>query len=81
MRRALTQSQAAELLRAASLLPPATRAAFVSAVDRRLAGVRRRVTDDDVSAAIVSVLANITTTSHFLCDAAPTEEADHGPQL
>lgn len=77
MKRALTQSQASELLRAASVLPPASRDAFLRAVDGHLVGIRRQLTDDDVNAAIVTVLADasITTTSHFICDAAPAKEA------
>ena len=66
MKRALSQSQAAELLRAASLLPLASRDAFISEVDSRLCGVRRKLTDADVSAAIVSTLTVLNvTTSHF----------------
>ena len=69
MKRALTQSQAAELLPAAPLLPPATRDQFIAAVDRSLVGIRRQLRDADVSAAISSVLANTRiTTSHFMCD-------------
>ena len=70
MKRALTKSQASELLRAASLLPLASRDAFLSEVDKRLCSVKRwRLTDADVSAAITSTLT-VTTSSHFMCDSA-----------
>jgi hypothetical protein len=69
MKRSLSRSQAAELLRAASLLPPATRDQFISEVDSRLSSVRRQLTDADVSAAITSTLTVLNvTTSHFMCD-------------
>jgi hypothetical protein len=73
MKRALSRSQAEELLRAASLLPLASRDQFISEVDSRLCSVRRqRLTDADVSAAIVATLTVLNvTTSHFMCDAAP----------
>jgi hypothetical protein len=73
MKRALSPSQASELLRAASVLPPRQRDAFLAAVDARLCSLPHRLNDGDVAAAIVSVLADadITTTSHFMCDAAP----------
>jgi hypothetical protein len=76
--RALTPTQAAELLRAASVLPPGRRDAFLAAVDTRLRTLPHRVTDEDVAGTIVAVLAdtNITTTSHFLCDAVPTAVND-----
>jgi hypothetical protein len=64
----MTRPQTAD---AASVLPSGQRAAFLRG---RLAGIRRQLTDDDVAAAIVSALADTNTTSHFLCDAAPTEE-------
>jgi hypothetical protein len=74
MKRALTRSQAGELLRAASLLPLASRDAFISEVDSRLCSVRRQLTDADVSAAIVSTLTVLdVTTSHFMCDTQPKE--------
>ena len=59
-------------LRAASLLPLASRDAFISEVDSRLCSVRRQLTDADVSAAIVSTLTvlNVTTSSHLLCELA-----------
>jgi hypothetical protein len=72
MKRALTKSQASELLRAVSLLPPASRDQFIDEVDKRLRSVKRqRLTDADVSAAIVSTLT-VLNTSCFICDAAPT---------
>jgi hypothetical protein len=72
MKRSLTRSQAEELLRAVSLLPPATRDQFIDAVDKQLCRVKRQLTDSDVSAAIVSTLTVLNvTTSHFMCDAAP----------
>ena len=72
MKRALTPSQAAELWRAASLLPPATRDQFIAAVDRRLAGLPHRLTDDAVQSAIIATLSTftVTTSQHFMCDAA-----------
>jgi hypothetical protein len=73
-RRALTQSQAAELPRAASLLPPASRDQFIAAVDRRLAGLPYRLNDGDVQSAIVATLSTLTvtttTSSHLMCDSA-----------
>jgi hypothetical protein len=77
MKRALTRSQAGELLRAASLLPPATRDTFITEVDARLCSVRRQLTDADVSAAIVSTLTVLNVTSHFMCDSA--EGGAHAP--
>jgi hypothetical protein len=80
VKRALSQSQAAELLRAASLLSPATRDEFFAAVDARLIDIPRRLTDDDIGAAIVSTLSTLTiTTSRLMCDAAPQQEAIHDP--
>ena len=65
-------------MRAASVLPPASREAFLAAVDARLRSIRRPVTDDDVAAAIVVMLGDSqTSTTCFLCDSAPTG-ADHG---
>ena len=77
MKRALTKSQASELLRAASLLPLASRDAFITEVDSRLCSVkRRRLTDADVSAAIASTLTALNvTTSHFMCDSAEGTQA------
>jgi hypothetical protein len=72
MKRGLTRSQAAEVLRAASLLPFVSDA-FMTAVDKQLCNVRRQLTDADVSGAIVSTL-NVST-SHLMCEA---KEADHG---
>ena len=72
MKRALSQTQAAELLRAASLLPLASRDQFISEVDRRLVRISRRLTDADVSVAIASTLS-----SHVMCDAQP-KGAAHG---
>jgi hypothetical protein len=66
MKCALTKSQASELLRAASLLPLASRDQFITDVDKRLRSVQRRQLTD---AAITSTL----TTSHFMCDAQPKE--------
>jgi hypothetical protein len=54
---------------------------LLAAVARRLAGIPNP-TNDDVAAATVAVLGGLgidIPTSVFLCDAAPTEEADHGP--
>ena len=69
MKRALTKSQASELLRAASLLPLASRDAFLDAVDKQLCRVpHHHVSNRDVSAAISNAL-NVTTT-HFMCDSA-----------
>jgi hypothetical protein len=81
MKRALSQSQAAELLRAASLLPPATRDAFMREVDARLCSLPHRLNDGDVNAAIISTLStlNVTTSSHLMCDAAPQQETSHAP--
>jgi hypothetical protein len=81
MKRALTRPQAEELLRAASLLPLAARDQFISEVDSRLCSVRRqRLTDADVSAAIVSTLSTLNvTTSVFMCDAQP-KETTHGEE-
>ena len=70
MKRSLTQSQASELMRAASTLVPAAREQFLAAVDARLCSLPHRLNDGDVAATIVSVLANVTPTSHFMCDAA-----------
>jgi hypothetical protein len=80
MKRALSQSQAAELLRAASLLPPATRDQFIAAVDRRLAGIARRLNDGDVSAAIITVLGdtNVRITTPVFCNDAQAEEKTDG---
>jgi hypothetical protein len=78
MKRALTQTQAAELLRAASLLPPTTRDAFLAAVDARLCSLPHRLNDGDVQSAIVAVLADTdirVTTSHFMCDSAEGAQA------
>ena len=70
MKSALSKTQANELLRAASVLPPASRDQFFAAVDSSLAGIRRQLTDDDVGAAIITVVADSPiTTSHFMCDA------------
>jgi hypothetical protein len=76
MKRSLSQTQAAELLRAASVLPPATRDEFFAAVDSRLLGIRRQLTDDDVGAAIIATLStfNITPSRRLMCDAAPSQE-------
>jgi hypothetical protein len=73
MKRGLTRSQAAEVLRAASLLPFVSRDASMTAVDKQLCNVRRQLTDADVSGAIVSTL-NVSP-SHLMCEA---KEADHG---
>lgn len=77
MKRSLTRPQAAEVLRAASMLAPAAREAFLAAVDSCLSGIRHKPSDGDVAAAIVSVLGDnqTITTSCFLCDAAPRQEA------
>ena len=76
MKRGLTPTQAGELWRAASALPATAREGFFAAVDARLVGIRRPLTDDDVNAAIVSTLSDSQTivTSCFLCDAAPTNK-------
>jgi hypothetical protein len=79
VKRALSQSQASELLRAATLLPPPARDAFLAAVDSRLVGIRRQLADDDVAGAIVAALADTNiriTTPMFCCDAQPKETAD-----
>jgi hypothetical protein len=73
MKRALSPWQAAELLRAASIVGPASRDGFLREVDGRLCGIPRQLTDEDVNAVIVSVLGTINV-------AAPTKEPDHGPQ-
>jgi hypothetical protein len=58
MRRSLTRSQAAELLRAAGSVPSAARSMFLSEVDTRLSSVcRQPLTDGDVQAAIASTLS------------------------
>ena len=51
---------------------------FLQAVARRLSGIANP-TNDDVSAATIAVLGGLGVDPPFLCDAAPTEEADHGP--
>jgi hypothetical protein len=67
VKRALTLTQADALLRAAGLLPLATRDQFITAVDNQLRS--RHVTDADLSAAITSALSTLNvTTSHFMCD-------------
>jgi hypothetical protein len=76
VKRALSKSQAAELLRAASLLPPTTRDAFLAAVDSRLCSLPHRLNDGDVSAAIIAVLGDTNirvSTRMFCCDAQPKE--------
>ena len=71
MKRSLSQSQASELMRAMSLLPPAARAQFLHEVDSRLVGIRHHLTDGDVAAAIISALSDTNiVTSHMMCDAA-----------
>jgi hypothetical protein len=77
MKRALSQSQASELLRAASLLPPATRDRFMRAVDSRLCSLPHRLTDGDVQSAIVTTLSTLTVTTspHLMCDAQPKEDS------
>ena len=77
MKRGLTKSQAHELLRAASVLPPATRDQFFVAVDSRLIGIRRQLTDDDVAGAIVSVLStfNVTTSHDLMCNSTEGTQA------
>jgi hypothetical protein len=81
MKRALTKSQADELLRAASLLPLASRDAFITAVDKQLCRVKR-LTDADVSAAITSTLStlNVTTSHRLMCDAALQQEVPMAPR-
>lgn len=75
MKRSLTRSQASELWRAASLLPLATRDAFLNAVDARLCSLPHRLNDGDVQSAIVTTLStfNISISSHLMCDAQPKE--------
>jgi hypothetical protein len=73
MKSVLSKSQASELLRAASLLPLNQRDAFISAVDKQLRNVRRRLTDADAAGAIASTLTVFNTTSCFMCDAQPKE--------
>ena len=66
MKRSLTRSQAAEILRGASTLPPAARATFMSEVDGIFSGISRRdVSDDDVASAIIAVLSGINV---VMCD-------------
>jgi hypothetical protein len=80
MKRALTKSQAEELLRAASLLPLASRDQFLSEVDKRLRGLPHRLNDGDVQSAIISTLSTLNvTTSVFMCDAQP-KETTHGEE-
>jgi hypothetical protein len=76
MKRSLTQSQAAELLRAASVLPPATRDGFLAAVDARLCRLPHRLNDGDVQSAIVATLSTLDVTTHLMCDAQPKETGD-----
>jgi hypothetical protein len=59
MKRALRQSQAAELLRAASVIAPGSRDGFLREVDGRLRGIRRQLTDEDVAAAIIAVVGAV----------------------
>lgn len=70
MKRALSQTQANELWRAASLLPPAARDQFIAAVDHKLVGIARKLNDDDVNGAIVATLSTFTTSQQ------PQEQAD-----
>ena len=74
----LTRSQAGELLQAASTLPPASRDAFLPAVDARLVGFRRRLTDDDVKAAIVTVLGDASITTPRASCVTPHPRSRHG---
>jgi hypothetical protein len=78
MKRALSQSQAAELLRAASMIAPASRDGFLREVDDRLRGIRRQLTDEDVAAAIIAVVGAVDLGAPMLCeDAQPNRSDDH----
>ena len=60
MKRSLSQSQAAEVLRAASSLPPVAHAMFLNEVHDRLRSIPRQpLTDGDVQGAIISTLSGI----------------------
>ena len=79
---ALTDVQLAQLKQAAAALPMLWRDAFLQAVARRLTGIPNP-TNDDVAAATIAVLGGLgidPPTQIFMCDAAPIEESDHGPQ-
>lgn len=80
MKRALslTDAQMQQLKQAAAALPTLWRDAFLQAVARRLSGIANP-TNGDVIAATIAVLGGLGVDPPLLCDAAPTEEADHGP--
>jgi hypothetical protein len=73
-RAALTQSQAAEVLRE-SRVAGSTDARFLRAVDGRLCSLPHRLNDGDVNAAIVATLSTLSVTASQ-CYAQPKETAD-----
>jgi hypothetical protein len=76
---ALTDTQMAELRRAAALLPVGARELFLQQVARRLGDISSPPTNGDVQAAIVAVLGGLgVLTPVTLCDAAPTTEKPDG---
>ncbi len=73
---ALTDTQMAELRRAAALLPVEGRAAFLRRVAAHLGSAP---TNGDVSAAIIAALGDTSvriTTPAFCCDSKPEEKPD-----